>query len=437
MKPLKRLLTHDEVTARSIAEVSEASPMCIDVVRGSVGLLIFLASFLFVAGAFAAPDEEALGKAEGYPVCPRSPQWETRCLVGSMSHYDQVFPARTVAAGAKTRPLMRSETEPAIRYMYQSQSRGLADYLARNRTTGLLILKGDTILVERYQYDRKPEQRMVSHSMAKTIVAMLVGVALSEGKIQSIDDPSEKYVSELKGTPYGQTALRHLLSMSSGVQFAEGYTGNSGLATLFRLSALGESDGGPATVMPFRTRERAPGERFHYSSAETQVLGLVVRAATGKPLAEYLSEKIWQPMGAEADASWIIDKGGYEVAYIGVNVRLRDYARLGMLLGNDGALDGRPIIPASWVREATTPPAAQFQPGQMSPFFGYGYQTWILSGNQRQFVLRGLRGQAVFVDPKSKLVMVHTAAREIADPGMELIQLWSGVVQSLATEHEQ
>src|SRR5262247_1759855 len=405
--------------------------MCVDVVRGSVGLLIFLASFLVIAGAFAAPDEEVLGKAEGYPVCPRSPQWETRCLVGSMSHYDQVFPARPVAAGAKTRPLRRSESEPAIRYMYQSQMSGLADYLARNRTTGLLILKDNTVLVERYQYDRRPEQRLVSHSMAKTIVAMLVGVALSEGKIQSLDDRSEKYVSELKGTPYGQTALRHLLSMSSGVQFAEGYTGNSGLATLFRLSALGESEGGPATITPFRTRERAPGERFHYSSAETQVLGLVVRAATGKALAEYLSEKIWQPMGAEADASWIVDKGGYEVAYIGVNARVRDYARLGMLLANDGALDGRPIIPASWVREATTPPAAQFEPGQTGSAFGYGYQTWILPGDKRQFVLRGLRGQAVFVDPKSKLVMVHTAARDISDPGRELIELWGEVVRSL------
>ncbi len=387
--------------------------MCIEILRGGVSLLILLASLLFAAGAFAAPDEEALGKAEGYPVCPPSPQWETRCLVGSMSRYDEVFPARKVAAGAKARPLERSESEPAISYTYQSQRSGLADYLARNRTTGLLILKGDTILVERYQYDRKPEQRMVSHSMAKTIVAMLVGVALSDHKIHSLDD------------------------RSSGVQFAEGYTGNSGLAMLFRLSALGESAGGAATVMPFRTRDRAPGERFHYSSAETQVLGLVLRAVTGKPLAEYLSEKIWQPMGAEADASWIIDKGGYEVAYIGVNARVRDYARLGMLLANDGALDGRPIIPVGWVREATTPPAAQFEPRQMGSFFGYGYQTWILPGNRRQFVLLGLRGQAVFVDPKSKLVMVHTAAREIGDSGMELIQLWSGVVQSLAIENGQ
>src|SRR5215468_12714159 len=157
--------------------------------------------------------------------------------------------------------------------------------------------------------------------------------------------------------------------MSSGVQFAEGYTGNSGLGTLFRLSALGESEGGPATVMPFSTRERAPGERFHYSSAETQVLGLVVRAATGKPLAEYLSEKIWQPMGAEADASWIVDKGGYEVAYIGINARVRDYARLGMLLANDGVLDGRSIIPVGWVREATTPSAKHLEPAQTGSSF--------------------------------------------------------------------
>ncbi len=110
-------------------------------------------------------------------------------------------------------------------------------------------------------------------------------------------------------------------------------------------------------------RERAPGERFHYSSAETQVLGLALRAATGKPLANYLSEKIWQPMGAEADAAWILDKGGYEVAFIGVNARVRDYARLGMVLANDGMLDGRPLIPGAWVREATTPRAAQFARG--------------------------------------------------------------------------
>ncbi len=363
-----------------------------EVVQGSVRLLVLLGSLFFAAGALAAPDEAALGKAEGYPLCP-PPVRETRCLVGLVSRFDEIFPARRVARGADARPLKRAAAEPAIRYTYRSQSSGLDDYLSRNRATGLLILKGDTILAERYQYDRKPEHRMTSNSMAKTIVGMLVGVALSEGKVQSLDDRAEKYVAELQGTPYGETPIRHLLTMSSGVRFTETYSGTDDAETLLQLSLRGGSDGGVATVMPFRTRDRAPGERFHYSSAETQVLGLVLRAATGKPLADYLSEKIWQPMGAEADASWAIDKGGYEVAYIGVNARLRDYARLGMLLANDGARDGRPIIPAGWVRAATTPPAKQFQPGQANSALGYGYQTWILPGEERQFMLWGLRGR--------------------------------------------
>jgi CubicO group peptidase (beta-lactamase class C family) len=186
--------------------------------------------------------------------------------------------------------------------------------------------------------------------------------------------------------------------------------------------------------MPFRTRDRPAGERFSYSSAETQVLGLVLRAATGRPLADYLSEKIWQPMGAEADASWLIDKGGYEAAFIGVNATLRDYGRLGLLLANDGAVDGRPVIPAAWVRAATTPAGEPFEAGKTSTLLGYGYQTWTVPGPEPQFMLRGLRGQAVFVDPTSKLVMVHTAAGDVGgQPTLgTLLALWWGVVDSLA-----
>jgi len=397
-------------------------------------ILCFLGSMLIWAGLLAAPDELALGRGEGYPVCAPALRTETHCLVGLVSRFDEVYPARKVAKGAKLRPLKRAAVEPTIHHSRQFSGGTLDDYLSRNRTTGLLVLKGDTVLVERYQYDRKPGQRMASYSMAKTIVAMLVGVALAEGKIKSIGDRADAYVPELKGTPYGETPIRDLLTMSSGVRFTEDYSGDDDSATLARLSLLGGSEGGAATLMPFRTRERSPGEKFHYSSAETQVLGLVLRAATGKPIADYLSEKIWRPMGAEADATWSIDKGGYEVAFIGVNATVRDYARLGMLLANDGALDGKQIIPAGWVRAATTPPAKQFQPGQADSFFGYGYQTWILPGGERQFMLQGLRGQGVFVDPKSKLVMVHTAARETSgDPGYwDAVSLWFGVVDSLA-----
>jgi CubicO group peptidase (beta-lactamase class C family) len=401
-------------------------------VAATSALLGLVATLFLATHAFAAPDEEALGKAEGYPVCPASQRMETRCLVGLVSGFDEVFPARKVARGPQARALKRVAAEPAIRYRFQGQDSGLDDYLSRHRTTGLVIVKDDTIVAERYQYDRKPEHRMASYSMAKTVVAMLIGLALSDGTITSLDDRADKYVAELKDTPYGETPLRHLLTMSSGVRFTENYSGTDDVAELGRLSLLGQSAGGAATVTPFRTRDRAPGEKFSYSSAETQVLGLVLRSATGRPLAEYLSDRIWIPMGAEADASWNIDKGGYEVAFIGVNATVRDYARLGMLLANDGAVDGRQIIPAGWVRAATTPPAKQFEPGQTNSLLGYGYQTWIVPGPERQFMLRGLRGQAVFVDVKSRIVMVHTAAGAVGGPGIgEIIALWSGVVKTL------
>src|SRR5262249_53883430 len=150
-----------------------------------------LAILVVSTHAFAAPEEEALGKAEGYPVCGPA-RTETRCLVGMVSHFDEIYPARTIARGPQARPLRRLAPEPAIRYRFQGDDSTIDDYLSRNRTTGLVILKGDAIVAERYQYDRKPEQRMASYSMAKTIVAMLVGLALSDGRIRSLDDRAEK-----------------------------------------------------------------------------------------------------------------------------------------------------------------------------------------------------------------------------------------------------
>ncbi|MFO1315055.1 MAG: serine hydrolase [Burkholderiales bacterium] len=391
------------------------------------------AALLALGSAHAAPDEDLLGKAEGYPLCPKSLRPEPRCLVGLVSRLDEIYPARVVKRGEWVRPLARAPSEPAIRYRHGNETGGVDDYLAHNRATGLLVAAGDTILVERYQYDRTAAHRMHSFSMAKTVVAMLVGIALAEGKIRSLDDRAEAYVPALLGTPYGQTRLSHLLTMSSGVRFVENYSGVDDVAELARLSLGGESAGGPATVLPFRTRERAAGERFSYSSAETQVLGLVLRGATGRLPADYLSEKIWQPMGAEADASWLVDAGGYEAAYSGINATLRDWARLGLLLANDGAVAGRQVIPAAWVRAATTPAAKQFEPGMTGQMLGYGYQVWLLGGPDREFVLRGLRGQAVYVAPKAKLVMVQTAAGNVATPSTgELLSLWTGVQRSLA-----
>jgi CubicO group peptidase (beta-lactamase class C family) len=309
------------------------------------------------------------------------------------------------------------------------------EYLARQRVMGLLVAKDGQIVLERYQYDRNEANRFQSQSMAKSVTSLLVGIAIAEGRIKSVDDLAREYVPELAGHPYGETSIRHLLQMSSGVEFSEDYTGKDDVSVLYRGSAGNLGPGGVSSVMPFKNHKRIhqPGKKFYYASAETQVVGLVLRRATGKPLADYLSEKIWQPMGAESDASWIVDQSGQEAAYCCFGATLRDYARVGMLLANDGVANGRQIIPKDWVREATqpTPGYPHLKPGVATPYSGYGYQFWVFPGGHRRFACLGVRGQGIFVDPELKLVMVQTAVwKGYRDPsaGRERDALWRGIV---------
>jgi CubicO group peptidase (beta-lactamase class C family) len=337
-----------------------------------------------------------LGRSRGYPVCPNakgsfSPEW---CLVGVMSHYDQVYPSRVVKKSDSPRPLQRAAAErPA----------GIDSFFAEHRNTGLLVMQGDTIHAERYQYERRAEHRFASMSMAKTVVAMLVGIALHEGAIKSLDDKAEVYVPDLKGHPYGATPIRHLLTMTSGVKFEETYSGHDDVMKLGTAILFQEGPGGAAAVLPYRERVAPPGKRWSYASSETFVLALVLRGATGGDLSQYTSRVLWQPMGAESDAYWNIDPLGNEVGYCCFSATLRDWARLGLLLADGGARDGRQVIPADWVKAATSPQA---------PYTGYGYQTWV-SPLRDRFHLRGLRGQSVWVHPGTRTVVVHTGVYRI------------------------
>ena len=400
-------------------------------------LLALLTGILLSCTAVAAPDEEALGKWQGYPVCDvlAGDTLSPRCLVGLYSNYDKVVASNRVLRGSKILPLKRAPLEVPIAYKHRDDPPAdVNGFLGRNRNTGLLIVREDTVLYERYQYDRKPEHRFTSMSMAKTVVAMLVGIALAEKKIHSIDDPAKKYLPKLEGHPYGETLLRDLLTMSSGMQFREEYDGKDDAAELMRRTIGKLGPGGVDTVYPIRKRDIPPATRFRYSSADTQVLALALRAAVGMPLADYLSQKIWQPMGAEADASWFVDAGGFEVGYMGINATLRDWGRLGMLLANDGALNGRQIIPAEWVKAMTTPEARHLVVGVATRNNGYGYQTWLIDPSKRYFAMLGVRGQAVFVDPDTKTVVVHTAVhaspRDL-DARSEQFSLFYGVLNSL------
>ena len=222
--------------------------------------------------------------------------------------------------------------------------------------------------------------------------------------------------------------------MASGVPFTEVYDGKD---DNFRYSLLRSQKGLIEALRAFGGRTAvAPGTRFHYASIETQVLGALVQAATGETLSRYMTTRLWQPLGAEADAAWnIVDVDKFESASGGFNAVLRDYGRLGMLLANDGMRDGRQIIPRDFLLEATDwrrHPEA-FQPRKATPYFGYGYQFWIYPGDKRRFALLGVYGQSMFVDPGTKLVMVVTAANKTAIAGgttlaRERDALWRGLV---------
>lgn len=376
------------------------------------------------------PDLASFTDADGaFPRASRRTWWQPTHSVDGFSRLDQILPAHRVPRGDMTSIWQRAATVPAITYA-TPQSGGrrftIEEYLQRNPATGLLIAQDDTIHFERYQYARNDGHRLTSFSMAKTVTAMLVGLAVADGAIASIDDPAERYVPALAGSEYGRTPIRYLLTMSSGVRFTEDYNGRDDVSRLTYAVLHPQSRGGSAAVRQFNDRIAAPGERWSYASAETQVLGLVLRAAIGRPIAEYLSERIWQPIGAEADASWVIDTSGQEVTYAHFNAVLRDYARFGMMLAHGGRAGGRQVIPEAWLREATKP---HFTSAQTGRWFGYGFQTWIFPDNDGSFALLGVRGQAVFIDPSRRLVMVHTAVRPGArDPrAAEATALWRGV----------
>jgi CubicO group peptidase (beta-lactamase class C family) len=381
----------------------------------------------------SGPNPDLYGAAENYPIKdptlpftpgnPLTPKYR----VGAFSHFDELFPTRQIEHAATPWQFKRAQAD-----MSDSFRGRVTDYLSRNPVTGFLIAQDDRILFEQYQYARTDRDRLISQSMVKSVTGMLIGIAISEGAIKSVDDKVETYVRGFKGTEYGKTPIRDLLHMSSGVEFGEEQGNERDLNRLWidmiaRGQAIGKGTIG--SITQFNRRIAPPGTKFFYASIEPDVLGVVLRHAVNKTLSDYLHDKVWEPIGAEADAKWLVDAQGLEVAHFGFNAVLRDYARLGRLLAHDGAWDGKQIVPAQWMIDATTvqPSDAYLLPGKAmaSQPFGYGYLLWLLPGTRRQFALVGDLGQRVCVDPASKLVMVQTAL----EGSPEVWRLWSAVVE--------
>lgn len=391
-------------------------------------LLTFAAAAEFAGGAgpsFRAdgPDAERYGSREGFPAC-RGTEYvgDLRCRVGAFSRFDTLFPARVIAPSPHPVPFRRAGREAEVRYVFGGEERTLAQYLARRPVTGFLIARGDTILVERYQYGRTDRDRLASFSMAKSIVGLLVGIALEEGAIRSLDDRAQDYVPALAGTAYGATPIDALLRMRSGMAFSEDYADPaSDIYRLARATLEQDPGGSLAAVRRFDTRRAPPGERFNYASADSAVLGLVLAAATGRTLADYTREKLWEPIGSEARATWIVDATGNEIAYAFVNAVLRDWARLGRLIAQGGSVAGRKVVPRSWLDASL----ARSGPTDI-PQLRYGYHMWH-SADAKRTLLWGLRGQNVLADPETGLVLVQTALSSDDALDLELAALWTAV----------
>ncbi len=397
-------------------------------------LLLTLPTPLFAAAdpvfSDTGPDAAGYGSAWDVPIGGPSPPTQAQ-MVGSYSHYDRIWPFHRVAQAATPSPLRRAAQQIAATYKFRGATYTIGDYLARNPVTGLLIARDDTILFEHYQYGRTDHDRLLSQSMAKTIVALLLGIAINEGRIHSVDDMADTYVPELAGTAFGRTSLRALLHMASGVAFHEDYDDPSADNSKLSRALFGGAGADPAhAVAMFNSRGAPPDAHLNYGGVQTELLGLVLTKAVGMSPAAYLQSRVCQPMGAEADAIWTVDHTGQEVAYCCFNAVLRDRARLGLLLAHDGQENGRQIIPRQWLLDATTqPPDSPFAPRRATPYMGYGYQVWLFPGPRRQFAFLGIHGQSIYVDPAARLVMVQTAVRVPATGSRaEAIALWNALV---------
>ncbi len=300
-------------------------------------------------------------------------------------------------------------------YVYDGNNINLAQRLIEFQTTSLLVWHSGKFVHESYFLGTKPDDKRISWSIAKSFLSAMFGIAVSEGKISSIEDPVTQYVPALKDSAYDGVKIRDVLNMSSGVKFNEDYLDfDSDIKRMGRVLALGGSMDEFTTSI--KERDREAGSARQYVSIDTHVLAMVMRAATGKSLMEYLNEKIWSKVGSGNELYYLTDGFGVAFALGGLNMTTRDYARFGQLFMNEGKWGIDQIVPAGWVKESTkvsAKPAADADDRMQ-----YGYQWWIPPNSDGEYFAVGVYGQYIYINPKADVIVVKTAAdREFRNDG--------------------
>lgn len=317
-----------------------------------------------------------------------------------------VLPGNTVGNNIFNVRGLSTQTKPIgnLTYSWAGQTKTVNQYLAESSTDSFLVLDDGKIAYERYYDINTPISKHQSWSMAKSFLSTLIGIAISEGKITSIDDPVTKYVPSLAVNGFNGVSIRHVLQMRSGVRYREADV-TAGTMTVIEFVANTVSDNLSGGLLggtyreqvhsPRLDREHAPGSYFEYSSVNSQVLGMVLMAATGKPYHQYLQDKIWKPAGMGSSAWLLSDRTGMGSSFANIYATLRDFGRFGLLWMDGGKRGSNQIVPPSWVTASKTPTSSD-----------YGLHWWLPANNRGDFMALGLANQTIYVSPNDRTVIV-------------------------------
>jgi CubicO group peptidase (beta-lactamase class C family) len=387
------------------------------------GLVVLSVVAALAAGAAAA-------QVSVDPAHPRAIadilSWRGETQATGYRTIERIFKTNVVKRGDHVHPLPAAGKPIAPAWDHDGKPWTIDSYMAAYRVSGLLVVKDGKIVLEKYGLGRKPTDRWTSFSVAKSLTSTLVGAAIQDGKIKSIDDPVTRYIPELKGSAYEGVSVRQMLMMSSGVRWNEDYTDPKSDVAVAGQRVTEPGVDPMVSYLRKLPRAHPPGSTFHYNTGETDLVGVLVAKATGMPMSQYASEKIWKPYGMEQDAVWMTDPGGVERGGCCVSMTLRDYGRLAQFVLEGGEANGKPVVPPWWIRQATVRQIAN--PDDKTPGGGYGWFWWIRGPDEYDAV--GIFGQSITTLPKERLIIVQNAAWPAAT-GKELSAARAAMLQAV------
>lgn len=358
-------------------------------------------------------------------------------IVNNFSNMGQIFDLVEIKPSAPASHFEQAEKPLPETYLYKGENRNTHYYIEKTNTTGLLVVKDNTITFEDYYLGTEATDHRISWSMAKSYLSALFGIAVHEGHIKSIEQAVTDYVPSLKGSGYDGVRIKDVLQMSSGVGFNEDYMDLfSDINRFSRTFYFGGSmDDFAATLK----NEREPGTYLHYVSIDTHVLGMVLRAATGREIVDLFNDKIWSKIQPESSAYYMVDQFNEPMVLGGLNIRTRDYARFGQLYLNNGNWKGEQIVPAEWVKQSITPDAPHLIPGKRDTAkrtLGYGFQWWIPEHSDQEFMALGIYGQYIYINQKLGVVIVKNSGdtkftENNYEATVETIAFFRSIAQSL------